>query len=391
MVRYAREHGMKPAAREYKLSVRIVRKWVGRYDGTLKSLKDRSRAPHRRPRKISPELEQKIVSLKRKLPTWGAERLKRDFNLPCSAKAILRVYRQYGLIRRIRPRHKAKRDLRAIKQSWRVFQQICVDTKDLRDIPEYWPAMNSYSLPKFQYTARDVTSGLVFLGYAKELSLTHATIFIDRVLDHLRSCGVDTTTVTIQTDNGSEFIGSWQQKGPSSFTKVVEQKYRATHKTIPPGAHTFQSDVETFHSIVQHEFYQIESFHGPNDFFNKMATYHLVFNYARTNSYKGFKTPMQIIKERNPSFHPAIGFLPPLNLDALLPAPYKPHTQPHPSLDPKRGHLLWSYPSNQHVPSRQHNPGSGITRCRIDISARIALTTAIAHGHEHTAQGPLSQ
>ncbi|MGQ9662444.1 MAG: hypothetical protein ACUVWX_08935 [Kiritimatiellia bacterium] len=45
-----------------------MRKWARRFDGTLESLKDRSRAPKNRPRRISSELEAKIVALK-KLPT----------------------------------------------------------------------------------------------------------------------------------------------------------------------------------------------------------------------------------------------------------------------------------------------------------------------------------
>jgi hypothetical protein len=51
------------------------------------------------------------------------------------------------------------------------------DTKDLIDIPDYWLEMKEKKLPKVQYTARDVTSGLIFLGFADEKSLTYATLF----------------------------------------------------------------------------------------------------------------------------------------------------------------------------------------------------------------------
>ena len=61
LVRFARQHGIKPAARAFGMTVRTVRKWVRRFDGTLASLADRSRAPHRRPRRISPELEARIL------------------------------------------------------------------------------------------------------------------------------------------------------------------------------------------------------------------------------------------------------------------------------------------------------------------------------------------
>ena len=216
MVQYANEHGIKPACRAFCSNRDTVRKWYYRFDGTLESLKDQSRAAHSCPHKIKPELEKHIIKLKKDLPSWGAERLKRDFELPCSAKPIARVYREQGLTRRRKRKHRTKNDLRAIKQQWRLFQQIDVDTKDLDDIPEYWPQMIDLKLPKIQYTAREVVSGLTFLGFAQEKTLSYATLFIHRINAHLKSCGVDLPDVRVQSDNGSEFIGSWNAKEKSS-------------------------------------------------------------------------------------------------------------------------------------------------------------------------------
>jgi len=230
LVQSAEAEGIKPTARLFHTSVKTVRKWLRRYNGSLASLHDKSKAPHNSPRRLTPELEKQIVKLKRDLPTWGAERLKRDFQLPCSAKMIARVYREHGLLRsKRRKKHRTKQDLRAVKQQWALFQQLDVDTKDLFDIPEYWTAMTKYRLPRCQYTAREVVSGLTFLAYAQERSLTYAVLFIDRILTHLKACGVELGAMTVQTDNGSEFVGSWHQKKPSAFTQLIEQHYGATH------------------------------------------------------------------------------------------------------------------------------------------------------------------
>ncbi len=96
VVQVAREEGIKPAARIFGVT---VRKWVRRFDGSRANLRDRSRAPHRRPRRMSRARDGHIVKLKRRLPTGGAERLRREFTLPCAAKAIRRVCRAHGLIR----------------------------------------------------------------------------------------------------------------------------------------------------------------------------------------------------------------------------------------------------------------------------------------------------
>ena len=84
---------------------------------------------------------------------------------------------------------------------------------------------------------------------------------------------------------GFEFIGSWNAKNDSAFTLAV-QASGAEHHTIPPGAHTFQADVETVHRLIEDEFYEVEAFCGLEDFLHKPYTYNLRFNFARTNSYK---------------------------------------------------------------------------------------------------------
>ena len=122
----------------------------------------------------------------------------------------------------------------------------------------------------------------------------------------------------IQTDNGSEFIGSWNAKKDSAFTKTVQSVKGLEHHTIPPGAHTWQSDVETAHRLIEDEFYEVETLCCRDDFLAKTTTYNLWFNAVRKNSYKGDKTPWDIVQERNPNISPDIVALPPCYLDELF-------------------------------------------------------------------------
>ena len=307
LVQFARDRGIKSAARAYRCSPKTVRKWLRRFDGSLESLSERSRAPVRRPRRISKEDEAKIARAARRLPTWGARRLKRDFALPYSARTIARVKRERGLARRWkRKKHETKRRLREVKRRWRAFQQIDIDTKHLVDIPEYWPLIEDLGLPPYQYTARDVSTGTLFLGFADELSLSYADLFAAQIIEHLKTCGQTLAQTTWQSDNGSEFIGSWQAKEPSAFTNTVEAVPGQTHRTIPPGAHRFQADVETVHEIMEKEFYLIERFKDRSDFIRKARSYLLYFNIARTNSGKENKTPWQLLKDKNEKADPRI-------------------------------------------------------------------------------------
>jgi transposase-like protein len=186
LVRFAREHGTKPAARTFHTSPQTVRKWRRRYDGSLQSLQDHSRAPHHSPQRV----EAKILAVRKKLPTFGAARLKELFRLPCSDKAIRRVFHQHQLIHPRRTTRRKKNDLRALKAQMTPFQRVHIDTKHLDDIPGCLPALKTTHLPRFQYTFREPVSGLQFISYAQELAGVYAELFAQRILQHLAACGV---------------------------------------------------------------------------------------------------------------------------------------------------------------------------------------------------------
>jgi hypothetical protein len=254
------------------------------------------------------------------------------------------VIRHHGLTRPRRTIRRKKNDLRAIKAKLPLFARVHMDTKVLTDIPELLPWLQGANLPRYQYTCRETVSGLQFIAYAQELAGVYAELFADRILAHLRACCIPLKPMTVQTDNGSEFIGSWNAREPSSFTECL-MAARATHFTIPPGAHRWQADVETVHNLIEAEFYCIESFVDRQEFLRKANTYQLFFNTVRPNGSKGHRTPWQIIQQRWPArATPRIALLPPVFLEDILhtrlgsPAGL-PNQRP-----PPRGYLLPSYP-----------------------------------------------
>jgi len=51
-------------------------KWVGRYEGGgLEGLRDLSRAPHRQPNAVSEEMEDLVVAMRERHPSWGAPKI----------------------------------------------------------------------------------------------------------------------------------------------------------------------------------------------------------------------------------------------------------------------------------------------------------------------------
>ena len=322
MVRFAQQHGVKPAARAFDTTPKTVRKWLVRYQQErLAGLNELPRIPLSCPHKIPPTLEQKIVRLRKQYPFMGAKRLQREHHLPCSHHAVGRVLKAYGLVKKRRKKHKKKKDLSTLKQHWKLFGQLSVDTKDLKDIVHYWPQMKALKLPNVQFTAREINSGAMFLGYANQKTAYNACLFIQTVLNHLKACGVKTEAMRIQTDNGSEFIGCYRQdRSRDGFETIVESEaFKARHKRIPPRAWSYNSDVETVHRTIEEEFFDLETFASVKDFHRRVAAYQAYYNLVRTNMNKKYQSPWQIIKNQWPEMKIDLVKLPPLMIDWIGP------------------------------------------------------------------------
>jgi len=297
MVERLEKVGISQTAREYRTTRLTVRKWRERYrQEGLRGLEDRSRAPHSIPHKTPKEMEERVIELRRSHPAWGPERLKLQFELSISTKAIGRIIRQAGLSRRRKKKWRKKRDLREVKKKLRALSFIQIDTKDLSDIERYWPQMRRLGFPRYQLSARGVRIGGSWFAFAKENTTTNAALFAWYLLGHLKECGVDLSQVIFQTDNGSEFIGNPMKKGKSALQEVLES-FGVKHVRIPPSSPTWNSDVETFHGLIEDEFYDIEDYRDGGEFIGKAWAYQLWFNYKRKNRWRGRRTPLEIFPE----------------------------------------------------------------------------------------------
>jgi transposase-like protein len=89
----------------------------------------------------------------------------------------------------------------------------------------------------YQYTARDIKTGALFVSLAHTHNRHTAAIFADRVLTHLKGYGI--TPRVIQTDNGTEFVNTRDATDETPlFIQVVTRNGDTKHRRIPPGAKT---------------------------------------------------------------------------------------------------------------------------------------------------------
>ena len=90
-------------SRLYGISERTLRRWASTYkEGGVDALKPLSTAPKRFKNATSAYLQNRIISLKRRYPAWGARRLKHQFNLPISWRTVHKILKNNGLLFRIK-------------------------------------------------------------------------------------------------------------------------------------------------------------------------------------------------------------------------------------------------------------------------------------------------
>jgi transposase len=96
IVRYAQQHGTKPAARHFGASKNTVKKWLKAFEESgTGGLANKSRAPLTCPHKTPKEMEEKIIEKRKAMPCYGPRTLK-YFNpsITASAAAVYRILKE---------------------------------------------------------------------------------------------------------------------------------------------------------------------------------------------------------------------------------------------------------------------------------------------------------
>jgi hypothetical protein len=96
----------------------------------------------------------------------------------------------------------------------------------------------------------------------------------------------------------------------------LKKEIGVNHMYVPPGYPNANADVESSHRLIEDEFYKVERVKRKREFLDKAYTYQTYFNLYRKNSYKGWKTPKDIIQEYNIPIETLI--LSPVIIDDIL-------------------------------------------------------------------------
>ena len=94
----------------YCISERTFRRWRQAYKlGGVEGLTPRSNAPHKQARQTSDYLVERITRLKKRNPSWGAKRIKHQYNLPLHWKTVHNILKREGILVRIKAKPQPSR------------------------------------------------------------------------------------------------------------------------------------------------------------------------------------------------------------------------------------------------------------------------------------------
>lgn len=207
VIRYSEENGVTAASIRYRVSRNAIYEWKAKYNGSWKSLRDRSHRPKSHPKQQTKEelmlIERCFRHTKDKMMLW--DRLREKGYTRCY-QSMLRAIRRLRLEETTEKRsgYKPKPYMRAEYPGQKV--QI-----DVKYVPAYCVANGQ---KYYQYTAIDECTRYCFREMYDEHSTYSSLDFLKKLIEYFPF-----PIREVQTDNGTEWTNALLVK-------------KASHKTL---------------------------------------------------------------------------------------------------------------------------------------------------------------
>ena len=276
VVEYSLKHGVTEAAKRYKQHRKTIYRWIEKYDGTRKSLVNKSRRPHSHPKQHTEEEIKMIKKYKAQNKDAGLVvlwiKLMRN-GYSRSITSLYRVMQRLGIYKKA-PSKKKKYIPKPYQQMTYPGERVQIDvkyvptnclSKELRERGEKY----------YQYTAIDEYTRQRVLWASKEHSTYASAQFIDIVINKFKY-----KIECIQTDNGGEFtnrLNPHKTEMKTMFEKKLET-LGINHKLIRPRTPRHNGKVERSHRKDQEMFYYKRVFVSFEDFKEKLRHWTREYN-----------------------------------------------------------------------------------------------------------------
>lgn len=276
VVKYSLKHGVTKAAIKFKMHRKTIYRWREKYDGTAKSLKNKSRRPHSHPNQHTAEEIKKIKDYKYKNKETGLVVLwvkLRKTGYTRSITSLYRVMQRLGIYNKT-PSKKKKYEPKPYQQMTYPGERVQIDVK-------YVPAKSLTKEVKekdgryYQYTAIDEYTRKRVLWASKEQSTSASTEFLKVIMKKFPF-----KIECIQTDNGFEFTNrlNWQGTKKKTMFENKLKELGIKHKLIKPKTPRHNGKVERSHRKDQERFYYNKVFCSFEDFKNRLKYWEKEYN-----------------------------------------------------------------------------------------------------------------
>lgn len=278
VVKFSYRYGVTKAAIKYSECRRTIYRWRDRYDGTLKSLEDKSRRPHSHPNQHTEEEIKLIKNYKANNKNTGLVVLWVKLRAAGYTRTIQGLYHAMQRLGIYKKTPSKKKENQPSEWTTGVFpgEKIQVDvkyvpqeclTQELKEKGERF----------YQYTAIDEYSRKRYLWYTNEHSTYMSSEFVKRLVKYFPF-----KIYTIQTDNGFEFTNrlSWNSKMREKKTlfETTLEDLGIKYKTIKPYTPKENGRVERSHRKDQERFYHGKIFYSLEDLRNRGADWRKEYN-----------------------------------------------------------------------------------------------------------------
>src|SRR5438034_5631951 len=231
-------------ATRYGVDRRTIHRWVTRYatEG-LGALADRSSRPDRCPHQITPEIEARIVTLRRAHPGWGPRtilsKLRRELEEPPSRSSIYRCLLRHRLVEP-KPQRRRLQDYKRWERSrpMELWQMDVMGGVLLEDGTECKVITGIDDHSRFC-----VAAGLVTRAISKAMCEVLAA--------SLARWGIPDE---ILTDNGKVFTGRFGPHPVEVLFDPICRENGISHRHTAPRSPTTTGKIERFHQSLRREF-----------------------------------------------------------------------------------------------------------------------------------------
>jgi transposase InsO family protein len=259
----------KEISQSYEISERTLRRWARAYENDgIEGLKPQPTTPKRFKKAAPTLLVRRIISLKRKYPSWGARRLKHQFDLPLSWRTVHKILKNNGLLFRIN----------AKPQPCKRFQRRHVDSMWQGDT--------------FQFRIAGV--GKVYAtGFTDDCSRfrVRSKVYLRKGAEEAVNCLVwalrpGRKPRQIYLDNGTQFI--------SRIFKAEAEKHGIDLVFGRPYHPRGRGKIEAYHKVLHRELISLKVFSSLSHFRKELWKFDRIYNYWRKQEILGWHTPAEV-------------------------------------------------------------------------------------------------